>query len=122
MVRAYLMQRVGLALLLLVVAPVAGCGSLDPTDPSNFNNVTVKNDTGERVILIQCDTTCKTLHDRTTLEPGNVTVISVSNENISVGYVVAKPSGQRLGCLYFRYSKPQKNLHAMTSEVVRCST
>lgn len=116
------MRWVRLALLLLVVAPIAGCGSVNPTDPSNFHNVTVKNDAREKVILIQCDTTCRTLHERTTLEPGNVTVLSVSDENISVGYVVAKPSGQRLGCLYFRYTKPQKNLHAVTSEAVPCRT
>jgi hypothetical protein len=108
----------------LAMTLVTGCGSvysIDPTDPVNFNKVTVLNDLKTRVILTQCESGCKVLHDSTSLLSAEATVLRVSNEGFTVTYLVAEPSGQRLGCLYFRYSKPQKNLHAMISEARRCT-
>jgi hypothetical protein len=111
-------------MVVLAMTLVTGCGSvysIDPTDPVNFNKVTVLNDLKTKVIITQCGPGCKVLHDSTPLLPAEATVLRVSNEGFTVTYLVAAPSGQRLGCLYFRYSKPQKNLHAMISETVRCS-
>lgn len=79
---------------------VGGCASVDPTDPSHFVDVQVRNDTALTVELIQCDTSCSTLHDRQTLPPGANTRINVSNEGIEVGYAVESLSGKRLGCIY----------------------
>jgi hypothetical protein len=104
---------------------MTGCGSvysIDPTDPVNFNKVAVLNDLKTKVILTQCESGCKALHDSTSLLPAEATVLRVSNEGFTVTYLVAAaPSGQRLGCLYFRYNKPQKNLHAVISEARRCA-
>lgn len=49
---------VGLPLGLLVAAEVygdvTGCGSVDPTDPSNYSDVILLNDTSETVIIDDC--------------------------------------------------------------------
>lgn len=92
-------------------AVLAGCASIDPTDPSHFTSVAVRNDTTQNVQLIQCDTTCGTLHDRQTLTSGQTTDLKVSAEGIKDGYVVADSDGHRLGCLYFDYNGHQPGLH-----------
>jgi hypothetical protein len=33
---------------------VVGCGSVDPTDPSNFSGVTIRNDTAGIVVVDEC--------------------------------------------------------------------
>ena len=112
-------RRVTAVLGLWVALSTAGC-SVDPTDPSNYNSVNVRNDTASQVVLVQCDTSCGVLHDRTTLAAGESTVVSVSNEDITVGYAVQTPGGKTLGCLYFRYNGPLQNLKANISAIVRC--
>jgi hypothetical protein len=33
---------------------VVGCGSVDPTDPSNYTGVTIRNDTADNVLVDKC--------------------------------------------------------------------
>lgn len=43
------------ALLAAQVADgVAGCGSVDPTDPANYSSIRIVNDTGEPVVIDDC--------------------------------------------------------------------
>ena len=98
----------------------SGCASVDPTDPSHFNKVTIQNDTQDSVELIQCGSSCSELHDRTTLQSGGGTTVRVSHEGFTVSYLITSPSGKIVGCLYFHYDKPQADLRAFVSEAVRC--
>jgi hypothetical protein len=98
---------------------LAGCASVDPTDPSHFTEVSVVNDTGSAVEFIQCDTSCGTLHDRQTLSAGARTIITVSNENIRIGYVVGR-SDKRLGCVYMQYDHVDYRPLVLVSSMTRC--
>jgi hypothetical protein len=109
-----------LAATALVGAVLSGCASVDPTDPSHFTNVLVRNDTASDVQFIQCDTSCVTLHERRTIPAGGGTVVNVSNEGVKVGYVVARPDGRRLGCVYMRYEHVKHEPTVLISSMARC--
>src|ERR1700685_3840257 len=95
-VRLWIGLLAALAMVLLT-----GCGSvysIDPTDTVNFNKVTVLNNLKTKVVLTQCAPGCKVWHDSTSLLPTETTVLNVSNEGFTVIYLVAIPTGRRLGC------------------------
>jgi hypothetical protein len=94
--------------------------SVDPTDPSHFTNVLVRNDTTSDVQFIQCDTSCGTLHERRTIPADGSTVVNVSNEGIKVGYVVARSDGRKLGCVYMRYERIKHEPTVLVSSMTRC--
>jgi hypothetical protein len=49
-----------------------GCGSVDPTDPANYSQVTIVNDTGHNVVLDDCvGDYCQTRPLSATLAPGS---------------------------------------------------
>jgi hypothetical protein len=100
---------------LLLIADAGGPGSVDPTDPSNFSEVTVVNDLTAPVRLMQCDTSCATIHDIYELLPDTSKSLSVA-WGFPVGYYVASEIGQSLGCLRFYFP------HRVTSVVVLVST
>jgi hypothetical protein len=104
----------------LVGAVLSGCASVDPTDPSHFTNVIVRNDTASDVQFIQCDTSCGTLHERRTIPTDESTVVNVPNEGIKVGYVVARLDGRRLGCLYMHYEHVSHEPTVLVSSMTRC--
>ncbi len=89
---------------------------MDPTDPSHFTDVLIRNDRPSPVVIVRCDTSCDTLHDRTPVAAGHSTIVNVSNEGIT-GYAVEQPLGRRLGCLYMRFdgvrARPTVNVSAM---------
>jgi hypothetical protein len=103
--------------LLMLLA--SGC-SVDPTDPSHFTDAVIRNDTPSRVVIVQCDTSCDTLHDRSPLPSRGSVTINVSNEAIPVGYVVERPSGRRLGCLYMNFDHVQKTPVVRVSSMRSC--
>jgi hypothetical protein len=109
-----------LAATALVGAILSGCASVDPTDPSHFTNVLVRNDTASDVEFIQCDTSCGTLHERRTIPASGSTVVNVSNEGIKVGYVVARPDGRRLGCVYMQYEHVKYEPTMLVSSMTSC--
>lgn len=104
-----------LAIGALVCVAVSGCDSVDPTASSHFTNVLVRNNTASAVEFVQCDTTCGTLHDRQTIASGATTIVNVSNEGIKVGYVVARPRGPKLGCVYMKCGevKPSRRFSSL---------
>jgi hypothetical protein len=118
--RAWARWIAALATVALAGTVVSGCASVDPTDPSHFTNALVRNDTASAVQFIQCDTSCDTLHDRTTIPVGGTTVINVSNEGIKVGYLVARPDGRKLGCIYMRYEHVKPEPIVLVSSLARC--
>jgi hypothetical protein len=104
-----------------VMAVVAsGCASVDPTDPSHFTDVLVRNDTPSPVQFVQCDTSCGTLHEHRGIPLGGSTVVNVSNEGITVGYLVAQPDGWKLGCVYMRYEHVKREPTIYVSSMSRC--
>jgi hypothetical protein len=82
--------------------------------------VLVRNDTASDVQFIQCDTSCGTLHERRTIPAGGDTVVNVSNEGIKVGYVVARPDGRKLGCVYMKYEHVKYEPTVRVSSMTRC--
>jgi hypothetical protein len=111
---------IGFQLMLVVsVLVVSGC-SVDPTDPSHFTDAVVRNDTPSPVVIVQCDTSCDTLHDRSAVPSHGALTINVSNEAITVGYAVERPSGRRLGCLYMNFDHVQKTPVVEVSSMQRC--
>ncbi len=104
----------------LIGAVMSGCASVDPTDSSHFTYALVRNDTAAAVQFIQCDTSCGTLHERRTMPAGGTTVIHVSNEGIKVGYLVARPDGRKLGCVYMRYDNVKHEPTVLVSSLTRC--
>jgi hypothetical protein len=104
------------AMFLASLTVATGCASIDPTDLSHFTDVLVRNDTASAVQLIQCGSTCATLHDREQLPAGASTTIRASHEGFTVGYLIEQPSGAKLGCLYMRFS------HTTTTAVVNVSS
>jgi len=104
----------GLALL------ANGCASIDPTDPSHFTDVFVRNDIGANVVIVQCDTSCDVLHERTAIAGGETSTINVSNEGITVGYAVEQPSGRKLGCLYMRFNNVRTTPTVDVSTLQHC--
>jgi hypothetical protein len=53
---------VGILYISAAVAAQLGGGSIDPTDPSNFNQYALTNDSGERLYVHYCDdTACRKL-------------------------------------------------------------
>jgi len=104
----------------MLVGAVAGCASVDPTDPSHFTNVLVHNDTRSAVQFIQCDTSCGTLHERGTIPAGGSTIINISNEGIKIGYLVERPDGKRLGCVYMKYEHVKHQPTVLISSMTRC--
>jgi len=109
-----------LATTILVGAVSSGCASVDPTDPSHFTNVLVRNDTPSAVQFIQCDTSCGTLHEREAITAGGSTIINISNEGIKVGYLVAHPDGKKLGCVYMKYKHVKHQPTVLISSMTRC--
>jgi hypothetical protein len=109
-----------LAAMASVGAILSGCASVDPTDPSHFTNVLVRNDTASDIQFIQCDTSCATLHEGRTVTAGGSTVVNVSNEGIKVGYVVARPDGRKLGCVYMQYEHVKHEPTVLVSSMTRC--
>jgi hypothetical protein len=99
---------------------VSGCASVDPTDPSHFTDVIVRNDTPRGVVIVQCDTSCDVLHDRTAIPAQRATTANVSNEGITVGYAVEQPTGRRLGCLYMRFNGVRRPPVVKVSSLERC--
>jgi hypothetical protein len=109
-----------LAATVLVSAALSACASVDPTDPSHSTHVLVRNDTASDVQLIQCDTSCGTLHERRTIPAHGSTVVKVSNEGIKVGYVVARLDGRKLGCVYMHYEGVKYEPTVLVSSMTRC--
>lgn len=105
-----------LALLLLAT----GCASVDPTDPNHFTDVLVRNDTPASVVIVQCGTSCDSLYDRTTVDSAHTATVNVSNEGIAVGYLVERPSGTKLGCLYMRFNGVRRTPVVNISSLGRC--
>jgi hypothetical protein len=99
---------------------VTGCGSVDPTDPSYFTNVLVRNDTASAVQFIQCDTSCGTLHDRETIPVQGSAIINISNEGINIGYLVEQPDGKKLGCVYMKYEHVKHLPTVLVSSMTKC--
>jgi hypothetical protein len=117
--------RLPMALVLLMFLAMAGsvlggCASIDPTDPSHFVDVQVHNDRPTAVQLIQCDTSCDTLHDRQTISAGASSTINVSNEGIEIGYLVENPAGRKLGCIYMKYENVKKRPVVSVSSMTQC--
>jgi hypothetical protein len=104
----------------LMGAVTSGCASVDPTDSSHFTNALVRHDTASAVQLIQCGTSCGTLHERRMIPAGGTTVINVSNEGIKVGYLVARPGGRKLGCVYMTYQHVQHEPTVLVSSLKAC--
>jgi hypothetical protein len=109
-----------LAATVWVGCTLSGCASVDPTDPSHFTNMLVRNDRASDVQFIQCGASCRTLHERTTIPAGESTVVNVSNEGMRVGYVVARPDGRQLGCVYMRYERVNHEPTVLVSSLTRC--
>jgi len=99
---------------------LAGCSSIDPTDPSHFTDVLIRNDTSNSVEIVQCDVSCAVLHDRATVGPHGGLEVSLSNEGIEVGYLVERPNGERLGCIYMDYDGVEQTPEVFVSHVVKC--
>jgi hypothetical protein len=99
---------------------VAGCSSVDPTDPSHFTNVLVRNDTASAVQFIQCDTSCGTPNTRETIPARGSTIINISNEGINIGYLVAQPDGKKLGCVYMKYERVKHPPTVLVSSMTKC--
>lgn len=78
----------GAVVLVVAALQLNGCASIDPTDLSHFVDVQIHNDRPSSVQLIQCDTSCETLHERQTVPAGASTTVDVSNEGIEIGYLV----------------------------------
>jgi hypothetical protein len=114
------LSAVSVLAAVMLVGAVAGCASVDPTDPSHFTNVLVRNDTPSAVQFIQCDTSCGTLHDRQTIPAGASVVINISNEGIKVGYLVARPDDKKLGCVYMKYEHVKHQPTVLVSSMTRC--
>jgi hypothetical protein len=113
------MRRIiGCLIALSVLA--TGCASVDPTDPSHFTHVLIRNDTQSPVVIVQCDISCRTLHDRTYLAAGQSTIVKASNEGIRDGHVVEQLSGDRLGCLYTRFNGVRRTPVVNVSSAQRC--
>lgn len=110
----------GIAAAVAAAVLLGGCASVDPTDPSHFVDVQVRNDLSSPVQLIQCDTSCDTLHDRQTVAAGDSTTINVSNEGIKVGYLIESLTGNRLGCIYMEYEHVKHPPAVAVSSKVRC--
>jgi hypothetical protein len=111
------------ALALAAVAgalALAGCSSVDPTDPSHFTSILVRNDTASAVQFIECDTSCETLHERRTIPAGGSTIINDSNEGIQFGYLVARPDGQKLGCVYMKFDGVKVRPTVLVSAMTTC--
>src|SRR5450759_1593812 len=109
------------AIVSLATAVLAGgCASVDPTDPSHYTEVEIRNNTPASVVIVQCDTSCDVLHERRTVDSGQATIVSVSHEGITVGYVVEEPSGSRLGCLYMLVSPAAQAPVVDVSSLTRC--
>jgi hypothetical protein len=105
---------------LCVAVLLAGCTSVDQTDPSHFTNVSIRNDTHQPVAVVQCDTSCQVLHERTTIDSGHEATVNVSNEGITVGYAVERPSGLKLGCLYMRFNGVHETPIVNVTSLRRC--
>ena len=116
---ARLSAALALAAMMLAGA-VAGCASVDPTDPSHFTNIVIRNDTPSAVQFIECDTSCGTLHERRTIPAGGSTIINDSNEGVKIPYLVASPDGKKLGCLYMKFEHVKHPPTVLTSSMTRC--
>lgn len=114
-------QSIAVAVVLTFAALlVGGCASIDPTDPSHFVDVQVHNDKSSPVQLIQCDTSCDTLHDRQTIPAGASTTVNVSNEGIEVGYLVENLANKELGCIYMLHEHVQHPPVVAVSSMTQC--
>jgi hypothetical protein len=99
-----------------VLADAVGPGSVDPTDPSNFSEVTIFNDRDVPIRLMQCDTFCSEIHDVYELPPGASTSLSVA-WGFPVGYYVLTNNGLPLGCLRFDFPRRETSVVVLTSMV-----
>jgi len=106
--------------MVISVLFLGGCASIDQTDPSHFVDVQVHNDRPTAVQLIQCDTSCDTLHDRQTMSAGASSTINVSNEGIEIGYLVENPAGRKLGCIYMKYENVKQPPVVPVSSMTQC--
>jgi hypothetical protein len=85
----------------VIAADLAG-GSIDPTDPANFNAFTLQNDTGRAVVVRLCESpTCTTFYD----DGLNASPGGTIEEQVAWGgptpqwFLVTDGRGHRVGCL-----------------------
>jgi hypothetical protein len=109
---------VALVAILLVAGEtydtVKGCGSVDPTDPSNYTIATIKNDTPNAVSVDACTGTYCSLDTVSPLLPGQslqirgacgasgdqMTSYQVSRGGTTIGYVAIETTKSRTGVTY----------------------
>ena len=105
---------------------VSGCASGAPTVPSRpahaspITLIVLRNDTPSTVKVIQCVTSCQTLHERRTIPAGSRTIVFGSNEGIRFGYLVEDMAGRRLGCIYMKFDHVQQEPTVLVSSMGRC--
>src|SRR3954464_11747277 len=118
--RIRIIQVLTAAACVTVTQVAASCYTIDPTDPSNYTKVSVVNDLGTTVNLVQCDTSCDTLHEERLLPAAASTQIEILNSGNEFGYVVESAYGRRIGCLYFMYDGITHAPPVKMSSMTRC--
>jgi len=112
----------GLGLLLLVSVGLAIVGvnvsGLDPTE-ATFS-VALHNDTGQVVVVKQCDVKCDSYHGQDHLNPDGQISVNTSSANSANWWVVADSSGRKLGCVNLQYDHKQSGVVVNLSQTVGC--
>jgi len=105
---------------------VSGCASGAPTVPSRPAHaspialIVVRNDTPATVKVIQCVTSCQTLHERRTIPAGGRTIVFGPNEGTRFGYLVEDMAGRRLGCIYMKFEHVKQQPTVLVSSMGSC--
>ncbi len=94
--------RLAVAAMLVALAVSAGCG-LDPTRDDPWFTLTVVNDSGRAIELLEPCPDCKVAGFLTTIGPGQHYGLGVLANGGVKTYVVADDRGTRIGCLPTKY-------------------
>ena len=91
---------------------------IDPTERTFA--VSIQNDTSNRVVLKQCDTTCASYHQIVGLAPGKSFMANTSAGDVPNWWLVATDRGFRLGCIDLLYGEKATGVVVNVSHMVKC--
>ncbi len=107
-----------LSVMLMIAGVKVGSFSLDPTEDTF--SVSLRNDTGQAVIVKQCDVKCDSFHEQDRLSAWGTVSMNTSSANSANWWLVTDQSGAKLGCVNLQYDHKQSGAVVNLSQIVDC--
>jgi hypothetical protein len=114
-VRPYLRRSRMTAVILMLFA--TSC--VNDHFPDTFR-VEIVNDTHQSVHVEACGTNCDEIEETFTLSPDDRASVNASLADVDEYFEVFSPTGEKIGCLNLRFSKPEYGKRVFVSDIGKC--